>query len=94
MAGRKLDLIQRVSAAHDLPMPVATKVVEAFLDTFIEALASEGRLELREFGTFRVRERKSRMGRNPRTGAIVELPPRRRVSFKMGRVMKRRICGK
>lgn len=94
MAGRKLDLIQRVSAAHNLPMPVAAKVVEAFLDTFIESLAGEGRLELRDFGTFRVKERKSRMGRNPRTGALVELPPRRRVAFKMGRVMKNRIRGR
>lgn len=94
MAGRKLDLIQRIAEAHDLPMPVAAKIVEAFLDTFTEALAREGRLELRDFGTFRVRERKARMGRNPKTGALVELPPRRRVAFKMGRVMKQRIRGK
>lgn len=94
MAGRKLDLIQRVSAAHNLPMPAATRVVEAFLNTFIESLARESRLELRDFDTFRIRERKARMGRNPRTGTLVELPPRRRVLFKMGRIMKQRIRGK
>lgn len=93
MAGRKLDLIQRVSAEHDLPMPVAAKVVEAFLDTFIESLVSEGRLELRDFGVFRVFELKPTMGRNPKTGSPVKLPLRRRVSFKMGRVMKQRIRG-
>lgn len=84
MAGRKLELIQRVAEAHNLPVPAAAKVVEAFLDTFVESLASAGRLELRDFGVFRVTERKPMMGRNPRTGALVELPQRRRVSFKMG----------
>lgn len=94
MAGRKLELIQRVSVALDLPFPAAAVVIEAFLDTIIDALASDDRLELRDFGTFKVLECKSRMGRNPRTGASIKVPPRRRVSFKMGRVMKQRIRAK
>lgn len=72
-------------------MPDASKILQAFLDTFMDSLATEGRVELREFGTFRVRECKSKQSRNPRTGEAFTLPARRRVSFKMGRTLRQRI---
>lgn len=58
MAGRKIDLIELIATRANLPEPVASAGLEAFLETFIEALVTEGRLELREFGVFRVHERK------------------------------------
>lgn len=94
MAGRKLELASRIAIEHNLPVPVAGKILQAFLDSFIDSLATEGRIELREFGTFRVRECKPQRSRNPRTGEFFTLPVRRRVTFKMGRTMRQRVRGK
>lgn len=93
MAGTKADLIEMIAKRGNLPAPVASASLEAFLEVFVENLVTEGRLELREFGVFRVRDRKRMFGRNPRTGETVALPKRRFVSFKMGRVMRERFGG-
>lgn len=74
----KADLVQRVA---DSIGPGVTKrdcavVVDAFLTSVKEALAEHQNIEIRGFGTFKVRERKSRLARNPRTGDPVEVPPR------------------
>lgn len=90
MAGTKADLIELITKGHDFPPPVAQAVLEAFLEVFIENLVTQGRLELREFGTFEVRERAARLGHNPRTGRSVDIPKTRRVAFKMGRKMRER----
>lgn len=91
MGGRKLDLVKQIAVKHNLPLPVASKVLQTFLDIFIDSLAEEGRIELREFGVFRVHERKAMIGRNPRTGEPLALPKRRSVTFRMGRVMQERV---
>lgn len=57
----------------------------------IEVLDTEGRLELRDFGVFVVRSVKARKGRNPKTGDQVLVPERRRVAFKMGKVMDEKV---
>ncbi|MCY3023209.1 MAG: HU family DNA-binding protein, partial [Planctomycetota bacterium] len=57
----------------------------------VDVLATERRLELRNFGVFEVRPVKSHKARNPRTGAQVLVPDRHRVVFKAGRVMRRRL---
>ena len=74
----KADLVEQVA---DAAGPRVTKrecglVVDAFLDAVKDALARGDRIELRGFGTFKVRHRKARTGRNPRTGETVEVPPR------------------
>lgn len=51
MAGRKLELASRIAIEHNLPAPVAGKILQAFLDTFIDSLTAEGHIELRDFGT-------------------------------------------
>ena len=56
-------------------------------DAIIETLATEGRVELRNFGAFAVKRRKARAGRNPRTGEKVSVPERLTVTFKAGREM-------
>lgn len=90
MAGTKADLIELITKGHDVPPLVAQAGLEAFLEIFVENLVTQGRLELREFGTFEVRERAARMGHNPRTGRSVNIPKTRRVAFKMGRKMRER----
>jgi integration host factor subunit beta len=80
----KADLVQQ---AADAIGPGVTKkdcalVVDAFLTAVKDALAEHRNIEIRGFGTFKVRERKSRLARNPRTGDPVEVPPRAVPVFK------------
>jgi nucleoid DNA-binding protein len=61
------------------------------LDGITDVIASEGRIELRNFGVFEVRRRKERRARNPRTGEQVFVPSKNVVTFKPGRLMTRRV---
>jgi integration host factor subunit beta len=80
----KSDLVQ--IAAEQIGPGVTKKdcalVVDAFLNAVKDALAEHKNIEIRGFGTFKVRERKSRLARNPRTGDPVEVPPRAVPVFK------------
>jgi nucleoid DNA-binding protein len=60
-------------------------------DGITEVLVEEGSIELRNFGVFKVKERKARIARNPRTGESVMVPARRVVTFKPGREMMTRV---
>src|SRR3979490_2407573 len=79
----KADLVERVTAQISRTAgPMISKkdcarVVDAFLDSIKEALQAQKNIEVRGFGTFKIRHRKTRMARNPRTGAPVEVaaPP-------------------
>jgi Bacterial nucleoid DNA-binding protein len=62
-------------------------------DGIIEVLATEGRLELRNFGVYEVKTRKPRKARNPRTGQEVMVPARKSVTFKGGKFMTDRVNG-
>jgi len=80
----KADLVQQVSESIG---PGVTKkdcavVVDAFLSAVKDALAEHENIEIRGFGSFKVRARKSRLARNPRTGEPVEVPPRTVPVFK------------
>ena len=63
---------------------VAVRIVQLTLDSITEILATEGHLELCDFGVFEVRVTKPRKARNPRTGAGLMVPAERRVAFKTG----------
>jgi nucleoid DNA-binding protein len=67
------------------------RVVQLVLDGIVDVLASESRIELRNFGVFVVRRRQARKARNPRTGEEVFVPEKRVVSFKPGRLMREKI---
>ncbi|CAA9509303.1 MAG: Integration host factor beta subunit [uncultured Sphingomonas sp.] len=66
-------------------------VVSAIFDTITEQLAQGGRVELRGFGAFSTRDRDARVGRNPRTGASVEVNAKRVPYFKPGKEMRERL---
>ena len=68
-----------------------SEVIRRVLDGITEALVSEGRIELRNFGVFEVRGRRPRRARNPRTGEAVDVPAKRVVTFKPGREMEQRV---
>lgn len=88
----KRELVNRIAEETDLTKVVVRDVIQRFLDTLIEELAAGNRLEFREFGVFEVRERAARMAQNPRTLEKVEVPAKRVVKFKVGRVMRERVC--
>jgi integration host factor subunit beta len=69
-------------------------VVNTVFEEVIGALADGGRVELRGFGAFSVRQRQARKGRNPRTGATVSVPAKRVPYFKCGKELKQRVNGR
>ena len=67
------------------------RIVQKVLDCIIESLANGNKVELRNFGIFKIKSRRGRKGRNPRTGTAVEVPPKKVVVFKPGLIMKQRV---
>ncbi|MBW8748088.1 MAG: integration host factor subunit beta [Acidobacteria bacterium] len=81
----KQDLIQRIVDRTGLPRTKAEAAVDTIFDAMKQTLASGDRIELRGFGVFNVRPRKTGIGRNPRTGAEVSITPGKAVRFKPGK---------
>ena len=69
------------------------KVVQQFLDEIINELGQGNRLEFRDFGVFETKVRKARKAQNPKTLAPVDVPEKRTVKFKVGRLMKQKLAG-
>ena len=89
------ELIKKLEAENpELKTEEVEKILDLFFDQIIQRLADGGRVELRGFGAFSVRERQSRLGRNPRTGEKVNVPAKRTPFFKMGKELKDRLNGK
>jgi nucleoid DNA-binding protein len=84
----KKDIILKVSDETNLKQTDVKKIVQKTFDYMVEALVRGEKIELRNFGVFKIKERKSRTGRNPRTGQVVPVPPRKVVVFKPGLEMK------
>lgn len=87
----KKDIVRVVAEKFDVSQSFIKKVVQATLDEIVQALSSEGRIELRNFGVFGVKHRKSRRARNPRTMREVKTKARYVVTFKSGKNMSRRV---
>jgi nucleoid DNA-binding protein len=87
----KKDIILRVSDETNLKQIDVKRVVQKTFDYIVEALSRGEKIELRNFGVFKIKQRKSRTGRNPRTGQVVPVPPRKVVVFKPGLEMKKRV---
>jgi nucleoid DNA-binding protein len=81
----KQDLIQRVVERTGLPRTKAELAVDAIFDAMKKALGKDDRIELRGFGVFTVKPRKTGVGRNPRTGTEVTIAPGKAVRFKPGK---------
>jgi integration host factor subunit beta len=84
----KADLIEEVTRVTELPRKESEMVVETIFDSIIEALQKSDKIEIRGFGSFRTRQRRGRIGRNPKTGAKVEVPPKRIPFFKPSKELK------
>jgi len=84
----KLDLINEVVTKTGVTKTKAETAVETVFESMKKALARGDRIELRGFGVFTVRPRKTGIGRNPRTGAEVNIPPGKAVRFKPGKELR------
>jgi nucleoid DNA-binding protein len=87
----KKDIAIKIADETGIKQIIVKEVVQKTIDAMIEALSRGETLELRNFGVFKVRERKARKGRNPRTGDSVEIASKKVVTFKPGLVMKQRV---
>jgi nucleoid DNA-binding protein len=88
----KNQMVVDIAKEMGLPQLEVKAAVQKVLDGIIDVLDTEGRLELRNFGVFEVVTRKARVGRNPKTGETAEVPERKTVKFKPGRVLKQKAC--
>ena len=78
----KADLVEKVTGLGDLTRRDGEVIVETIFDAVIGALKSGDKIEIRGFGSFRIRQRNSRVGRNPKTGDRVEVPAKKVPYFK------------
>ncbi|MFQ5990364.1 MAG: HU family DNA-binding protein [Candidatus Methylomirabilales bacterium] len=86
----KADLVEKIAATVNLTKKETEVVIDTIFDGIAKALASsnDGKVELRGFGSFRVRRRGARQGRNPQTGAMVSVPAKKVPYFKPGKELK------
>ena len=84
----KAELVDEVSRNSDLNKKDAEVIVQTVLDSIVDSLKSGEKVELRGFGSFRLRKRASRQGRNPKTGGKVFVPAKRVPYFKPGKELK------
>ena len=84
----KLELVEVVSSKAQITKAEAHKVVDAVFDGIIEGLVADGKVVLPGFGSFEVRNKTAREGRNPRTGEVVKIAAKRAPAFKPGKGMK------
>ncbi|MBN1845330.1 MAG: integration host factor subunit beta [Sedimentisphaerales bacterium] len=87
----KKELIDRISEKTNNKRVVVKRIVQYFLDEIIDELGHDNRLEFRDFGVFESKRRAARVAQNPKTLERVQVPPKRTVKFKVGRLMKMRL---
>jgi integration host factor subunit beta len=88
----KKELIDRIAENTGTKRVAVKKVVQQFLDEIVNELGKSNRLEFRDFGVFETKVRKARKAQNPKTLEPVEVPEKRTVKFKVGRLMKQRLA--
>jgi len=87
----KKELIDRIADRTGNKRVVVKRIIQSFLDEIIDELGQGNRLEFRDFGVFESRVRAARVAQNPKTLERVEVPQKRTVKFKVGRIMKMKL---
>ncbi len=88
----KKELIDRIAERTQAKRVAVKCIIQAFLDEITRELCGDNRLEFRDFGVFETRTRAARVAQNPKTLERVEVPAKRTVKFKMGRLMRENLC--
>ena len=87
----KADMAERLSSDHNISKREAKDLVEAFFDEIADRLVNNEQVKLSGFGNFDLRDKRSRPGRNPKTGEEVAISARRVVTFRPGQKLKDRV---
>ena len=87
----KKQIVQMISDKTGLTQLQTKDIVDLTFEAIVNTLLEEGRIELRNFGVFEVKQRKARKARNPRTGDRVDVPPKNVVTFKPGKEMEEKV---
>ena len=87
----KKELVDRIAEKTKAKRTTVKAVVQQFLDEITTELAKNNRIEFRDFGVFEVREQAARTAQNPQTLEKVQVPAKRKVRFKIGRLMKQKL---
>jgi nucleoid DNA-binding protein len=87
----KKEIVKQIADKLGLTQLKTKEIVQHTFDAIVETLLEVGRIELRNFGVFEVKQRKARKARNPRTGERVDVPPKYVVTFKPGKEMEERV---
>lgn len=87
----KKEIVKQISEQIGLTQLKTKEIVQQTFDAIVDTLLEVGRIELRNFGVFEVKQRKARKARNPRTGDKVDVPPKNVVTFKPGKEMEERV---
>jgi len=87
----KKELVSRIADRTGQTKVITKDIIQMFLEEIITELGKGNRLEFREFGVFEIKERAARKAQNPRTLEKVEVPKKKVVKFKVGRMMKERV---
>jgi len=87
----KSDLIAALAAKEKLTDKNATDVIKQVFNGFVDTLKNNGRIEIRGFGSFSVREYNPYKGRNPKTGKKIEVKPKKLPFFKVGKELKEKV---
>lgn len=84
----KADIVKSVGEALNMKDKEALAVVDSIVESMKEVIVRDKRLEVRDFGVFQIKERKERIGRNPKNKREYPIPPRKVVTFKSGKEIK------
>lgn len=87
----KSQLIEALAQEMNLPLRDASPITNTILDTMVDALAAGESIEIRGFGSFVVKEYESYVGRNPKTGESIQVPPKRLPFFKVGKELREKV---
>lgn len=89
----KSELVEALSIKKNLTYKKSEQIVNLVFDSMAKALINDDRIEIRGFGSFMVKDYKAYMGRNPKTGEVIEVKPKKLPFFKVGKELRERVDG-
>lgn len=90
----RADIIESIHEKFNIGRDIAGKILEETLEEMMHAMSKDGSLKIASFGSFSVRQKKQRIGRNPKTGKEAIITPRRVLSFRASKILKGRLNSK
>ena len=87
----KSELVEALAEKKDLTFKKSEEIVNIIFDTMADTLVTGGRIEIRGFGSFVVKDYKAYMGRNPKTGEVIKVKPKKLPFFKVGKELRERV---